>query len=348
MAERNIPPVGDLLGLPLPSEDLQRPQSRGDLLDYYLGPTGIPDRLRAANEVLNPIRGLSDAMYYSGQVANPDLSASERRSMAKQAAMETGIAALPVGLAKVAGRYARAVPGGQADDAQAVVETMTGATPDLQDPARRKFLTGMGAAAVAPLLPAEELLATGTRATARGAGSSALGGLLAKKAQQNAAYGVLAEALKPLDRIVAQAPNPDNVPDILMTPQTAQQIQEAGEALAQRKEIVGELAGVDNDLSILNDEITDTLLKTEKVDDIWDALEPQVQGNLASDTMNTLIKRASQKQGLMGVFDAADEFYQSLDAGNAEGLVDIGLTRPEADLAIKMDRLLKNSDATFF
>jgi len=324
MAERNIPPVGDLLGLPLPSEDLQRPQSRGDLLDYYLGPTGIPDRLRAANEVLNPIRGLSDAMYYSGQVANPDLSASERRSMAKQAAMETGIAALPVGLAKVAGRYMRAVPGGQADDAQAVVETMTGATPDLQDPARRKFLTGMGAAAVAPLLPAEELLATGTRATARGAGSSALGGLLARKAQAMSEYSSLSEALRPLDRIVAQAPNPDNLPDVLMTPQTAQQIQDAGDAFAQRQDIVGELAGVDNDLSILDDEITNALLDMGEVD-----LEPAIQ----ADVTENLIKRASERQGLAGTLDAVEDFTQ---AANAEELMELGLTKPEADLALRL------------
>jgi uncharacterized protein YdcH (DUF465 family) len=167
MADRNpqIPDLGEMLGLP--SEELQRPVQRGDLLDYYLGPTGIPDRLRAANEVLNPIRGISDAMYYSGQAFNPDLPAAERRRMAGQAAMETGIAALPVGLAKVAGRYMRAVPGGQADDAQAVVETMTGATPDLQDPSRRRFMAGMGAAAVAPMLPAEELLSTGTKVAAR-------------------------------------------------------------------------------------------------------------------------------------------------------------------------------------
>ena len=32
-----------------------------DPLDYYLGPTGIPDRLRAVNELLNPIIPLEDA-----------------------------------------------------------------------------------------------------------------------------------------------------------------------------------------------------------------------------------------------------------------------------------------------
>ena len=32
-----------------------------DPLDYYLGPTGIPDKLRAVNELFNPIIPLEDA-----------------------------------------------------------------------------------------------------------------------------------------------------------------------------------------------------------------------------------------------------------------------------------------------
>jgi len=135
-----------------------------------LGPTGIPDRLRSANEVFNPLAGVADAMGYSRAAANPDKSPSERLRAAGNAAFETGIAALPVGVAKIAGRYARAVPGGgQADDAQAAVETLTGANPDLQDPSRRRFLAAAAAAGAAPLLPAEEFLAAGTRAGARGA-----------------------------------------------------------------------------------------------------------------------------------------------------------------------------------
>lgn len=152
-----------------PSERLQRPDQRGDLLDYYLGPTGIPDRLRSANEVFNPLAGVADAVGYSRAAANPDNPPSERLRAAGNAAFETGIAALPVGVAKIAGRYARAVPGGgQADDAQAAVETLTGANPDLQDPSRRRFLATAAAAGAAPLLPAEEFLAAGTRAGARG------------------------------------------------------------------------------------------------------------------------------------------------------------------------------------
>lgn len=47
-----------------------------DFLDYYLGPTGIPDRLRLLNELLNPVVALSDAGQdlrrgdYVGSLAN--------------------------------------------------------------------------------------------------------------------------------------------------------------------------------------------------------------------------------------------------------------------------------------
>ena len=50
-------------------------------LDYYLGPTGIPDRLRAVNELLNPIIPLEDASVsfqegdYVGGLTNTALSA---------------------------------------------------------------------------------------------------------------------------------------------------------------------------------------------------------------------------------------------------------------------------------
>ena len=326
MAERDIkiPPVGDLLGLPLPSEELQRPQTRGDLLDYYLGPTGIPDRLQAANEVLNPVRGVSDAMYYSGQAFDPSLSGSERRSAAGRAAMETGIAMLPVGLAKVAGRYARGMP---ADDAQAVVETMTGATPDLQDPARRKFLAGMGATAIAPLLPAEELLATGTRATARGAGSSALGAMLEKLNQHNAMERTLSESLRPLDRAVAAAGRRD-LPDILMTPEKAQALQAADEAMAQRKEIISTLAGnTEGRKGVLND-ITDLLANDAEA---FKELDP----NMAPSVFETLVERASQRQGAMGSLDAQEDVLAALEVGT-EALEELGLTKPEADLAMRL------------
>lgn len=94
MAEREpkIPPVGDLLGLPLPSEAPQPSNERGDLLDYYLGPTGIPDRLRVLNELFNPI---AEPLEYAGYALREDLSPEQRREYAAYAASQAGIAALP-------------------------------------------------------------------------------------------------------------------------------------------------------------------------------------------------------------------------------------------------------------
>ena len=137
MADPQIPDLGDMLGLP--SEALQRPQPRGDLLDYYLGPTGIPDRLRAANEVLNPIVALSDA----GQ----DL----RRGDYVGALTNTAAAAVPVAGGRMAIKAARGLPSlapRQYDEAaSAVTETLTGVSaPKPSDMTRRQFLTGVAAA----------------------------------------------------------------------------------------------------------------------------------------------------------------------------------------------------------
>lgn len=330
----SAPLVGDQLGLP--SEGLQRPERRDDLLDYYLGPTGVPERLGAANELLNPIRGISDAMYYAGEAAAPGLSASERLGLAGRSAMEAGIAALPVGLAKVAGRYSRALPGGQADDAQAVVETMTGATPDLQDPSRRRFMAGMGAAAVAPMLPAEELLATATRASTRGAGSSVLGNLLAKKAQRAADYTALSDQLTPLDRVIASAGRYEDLPPVLMTEEAAQKVQEARNAMEQRKSIVGDLRGVREDISGIDDEITEALLEMDDLGSFLGSLDDSARERLASDTLDTLAKRVSEKQGAMGIFDFQTDIFDALRKEDTAALEELGLTKPEVDLAAKL------------
>lgn len=90
MADPKVPSVGDLLGLP--SEELQRPQPRGDLLDYYLGPTGIPDRLRLLNELFNPA---AEPIEYAGYAMREDLSPEQRQEYAAYAASQAGIAALP-------------------------------------------------------------------------------------------------------------------------------------------------------------------------------------------------------------------------------------------------------------
>lgn len=308
-----------------PSERLQRPDQRGDLLDYYLGPTGIPDRIRSANELFNPLAGVADAMGYSRAAANPDNPPSERLRAAGNAAFETGIAALPVGVAKIAGRYARAVPGGgQADDAQAAVETLTGANPDLQDPSRRRFLATAAAAGAAPLLPAEEFLAAGTRAATR---TQSLGPLLSKLKQHNAQERALSESLRPLDREIAAAGRRD-LPELLMTPEKAQAIELADEAMVQRREIISTLAENTEGRKGVVEDLTDLL--TENADAL-DELDPEA----APQVFENLIERVSQRQGMAGVLDAQIDVMDALEEG-PKALEELGLTQPEADLAVRL------------
>jgi hypothetical protein len=112
------------------------------MLDYYLGPTGIPDRLRAANEILNPIVAISDA----GQ----DL----RRGEYLGALTNTMAAAAPIVGGRMAIKAARGVPSlapREYDEAtSALTETLTGVSApkpsDVTDMTRRQFLTGAAAA----------------------------------------------------------------------------------------------------------------------------------------------------------------------------------------------------------
>lgn len=124
-----------------------RPSDR-DLLDYYLGPTGIPDRVRSANQLLNPIAALEELGAQSAAAADPNLSPEDRRRAALAAALGTGLLAIPA-----ARPLAKSLPAFRSidDDAgRAVVETLTGASPDLADPARRQLLAGLGATAMLP------------------------------------------------------------------------------------------------------------------------------------------------------------------------------------------------------
>jgi len=133
------PSVGEMLNAP--AVPPRRVPER-DLLDYYLGPTGIPDRLRAANEVLNPIVALSDA----GQ----DL----RRGDYLGALTNTAAAAVPIVGGRMAIKAARGVPSlapREYDEAaSAVTETLTGVSApkpsDVTDMTRRQFMTGVAAA----------------------------------------------------------------------------------------------------------------------------------------------------------------------------------------------------------
>ena len=144
------PDLGEMLNLS--SGELGGSQHRGDMLDYYLGPTGIPDRLRAANEILNPIVAISDA----GQ----DL----RRGDYLGALTNTMAAAAPIVGGRMAIKTARGLPSlapRQYDEAtSALTETLTGVSApkpsDVTDMTRRQFLTGLaasgGAAAMGPEL----------------------------------------------------------------------------------------------------------------------------------------------------------------------------------------------------
>lgn len=135
MVERTRPLIPMVDQLPTtPAESLQR----GDLLDYYLGPTGIPDRLRSANELFNPIAGIEDAMAQSAAAVRPGVSPADRGRAALSSATETAAALLPVGLGRVAARYAtpaqQALPQSTARVSSDVMETLTGARADAPTP----------------------------------------------------------------------------------------------------------------------------------------------------------------------------------------------------------------------
>jgi len=276
-----------------PSERLQRPDQRGDLLDYYLGPTGIPDRLRSANEVFNPLAGVADAMGYSRAAANPDKSPSERLRAAGNAAFETGIAALPVGVAKIAGRYARAVPGGgQADDAQAAVETLTGANPDLQDPSRRRFLAAAAAAGAAPLLPAEEFLAAGTRAGARGAAGGGVPAAMAKlleskKLRMNEVL-LLQEARK-----LNQAVYEGSVP--LEDPRYQQLVESAAELDGGNMQVNDQILDLALDQNFDLAEFKNALPPADAADE--ELVNPQALGDAVQDALKTRTQARAAESG---------------------------------------------------
>ena len=126
-----------------------------DPLDYYLGPTGIPDRIRALNE-FNPTAGIMRGMSFAGRAADSDLAPELRRDALGEATWETGIALLPVGLARLASLFR--IPARMSDTSADVVETFTGARPDVldsavEDASRRRFLQGVGATGVMAALP---------------------------------------------------------------------------------------------------------------------------------------------------------------------------------------------------
>lgn len=86
-------------------------------LRYYLGPTGIPQRLGLVNEVFNPVVGIEQAGLATEQAMDPSLPASDRAGAALRAATEVaGVVAPAVG-ARVATGLAGQTGTSLADDA---------------------------------------------------------------------------------------------------------------------------------------------------------------------------------------------------------------------------------------
>ena len=85
-------------------------------LDYYLGPTGIPDKVRSLNTLLNPIDQASQAGADTVMAMDPNRSAEERKRAAIDALVGTIGAAAPTLVASRAGMPA----------VNAIAETLTG------------------------------------------------------------------------------------------------------------------------------------------------------------------------------------------------------------------------------
>ena len=64
-------------------------------LDYYLGPTGIPDRLRLLNEFFNPIVGIRESQAQGAAAMDPERSAEDRLAAAGLSALGAGLAGIP-------------------------------------------------------------------------------------------------------------------------------------------------------------------------------------------------------------------------------------------------------------
>jgi hypothetical protein len=97
--------------------------------DYFLGPTGIPDRLRAVGELLNPVAAMEDASVEAGRAADPTLPPEERLRAASRSGMNVAMFGIPGALA------AR----GYLPRTEAVAETLTGigmASPAVQEAVR--------------------------------------------------------------------------------------------------------------------------------------------------------------------------------------------------------------------
>lgn len=87
-----------------------------EALRYYLGPTGIPERLGVANEMLNPVVGMQRSAAATNRALDPSLGGVDRVAAGADAATEALGALLGVsGLRAVTEAAAPAVERGLLD-----------------------------------------------------------------------------------------------------------------------------------------------------------------------------------------------------------------------------------------
>jgi hypothetical protein len=66
-----------------------------EALDYYLGPTGIPDRLRALNQMFNPVIHAQESGEDFQRAFDPERSLQERLTAGAEGVAGVGLAAFP-------------------------------------------------------------------------------------------------------------------------------------------------------------------------------------------------------------------------------------------------------------
>ena len=124
----------------------------GELLSYYLGPTGIPDRLSSANALLNPIGQIGEAGANTVVAFDPTRSPEERRQAAINAGIGTITAAAPAFGAAAIGAPAR----------RGILETLANVTGPADDAATRFIADESGSVPFPPASNSQRTQIAGT------------------------------------------------------------------------------------------------------------------------------------------------------------------------------------------